>query len=29
VPMELWLLRSLIRMKSALGLSLRTHVVQS
>jgi len=29
MPMELWLLRSLIRLKSALGMSLKTHVVQS
>jgi anaerobic magnesium-protoporphyrin IX monomethyl ester cyclase len=29
MPMELWLLKSMIRMKAALGLSVRSHVVQS
>jgi len=29
VPMELWLLKSLGRLRSALGLSIRTHVVRS
>jgi hypothetical protein len=29
LPMELWLLKSMIRLKSALGLSVRSHVVQS
>ena len=29
MPLELWALKSLIRLKSAVGLSVRTHVVQS
>ena len=29
LPVELWALKSMIRLKSAMGLSVRTHVVQS